>query len=165
NFLIMDEPTNDLDLVSLQVLEDYLEKFKGCLLLVSHDRYFMDRLVDHLFVFEGQGTIRDFPGNYTDYRLSQSDGRPAAEIPVAAPPAKTKPKGTKPTFAQTRRYEELTKHLEDLRAQKHTLIEQLNQSGAAPDDYAAWGKALQALEAEEEKAEWEWLELSEALEP
>ncbi|MFM7913531.1 MAG: ATP-binding cassette domain-containing protein, partial [Bacteroidota bacterium] len=83
NFLIMDEPTNDLDLVSLQVLEDFLEKFKGCLLLVSHDRYFMDRLVDHLLVFEGEGKVRDFPGNYTDYRLS-----------LSAPVVHTSPTGT-----------------------------------------------------------------------
>jgi ATP-binding cassette subfamily F protein uup len=186
NFLIMDEPTNDLDLVSLQVLEDYLEKFKGCLLLVSHDRYFMDRLVDHMFVFEGEGFIRDFPGNYTDYRLSQSEGRlsqskgrlgTASSVTASAdPPAnqankpaqtttKNKQRGTKPTYAQTRRYEELTKRLEVIRAEKTDLIEKLNRSGAAPDEYASWGKALQALESEEEKVEWEWLELSVALEP
>jgi ATP-binding cassette subfamily F protein uup len=186
NFLIMDEPTNDLDLVSLQVLEDYLEKFKGCLLLVSHDRYFMDRLVDHMFVFEGEGFIRDFPGNYTDYRLSQSEGRlsqsegrlgTATSVTASADPSanqankpaqtttKNKQRGTKPTYAQTRRYEELTKRLEVIRAEKTDLIEKLNRSGAAPDDYASWGKALQALESEEEKVEWEWLELSVALEP
>ena len=68
NFLILDEPTNDLDLMTLNVLEDYLETFEGCLMVVSHDRYFMDRLTDHLFVFEGNGKVRDFPGNYTDLR-------------------------------------------------------------------------------------------------
>jgi ATP-binding cassette subfamily F protein uup len=179
NFLIMDEPTNDLDLVSLQVLEDYLEKFKGCLLLVSHDRYFMDRLVDHMFVFEGEGFIRDFPGNYTDYRLSQSEGRlgTATSVTASADPSanqankpaqtttKNKQRGTKPTYAQTRRYEELTQRLAVIRAEKTDLIEKLNRSGAAPDEYASWGKALQALESEEEKVEWEWLELSVALEP
>src|SRR6202042_1546954 len=71
NFLILDEPTNDLDLPTLSVLENFLSDFKGCLLIVSHDRYFMDRLVDHLFVFEGDGVVRDYPGNYTTYRLTQ----------------------------------------------------------------------------------------------
>lgn len=68
NFLVLDEPTNDLDIVTLQVLEEYLQNFKGCVIVVSHDRYFMDKVVDHLLVFKGQGDIRDFPGNYSDYR-------------------------------------------------------------------------------------------------
>ncbi|WP_315816550.1 hypothetical protein [Paraflavitalea speifideaquila] len=73
NFLILDEPTNDLDLPTLGILENFLNDFQGCLLIVSHDRYFMDRLVDHLFVFEGDGLISDFPGNYTQYRLAEKD--------------------------------------------------------------------------------------------
>jgi len=164
NFLIMDEPTNDLDLVSLQVLEDFLEKFKGCLLLVSHDRYFMDRLVDHLLIFEGEGKVRDFPGNYTDYRLS-----------LSAPVVHASPKGTavesqrpktssnKPTFAQSKRYQELTQRLEAIRLEQSQLLECLNAGGASAEEYAQWGMGLKALQEEAEKAEWEWLELSELM--
>jgi ATP-binding cassette subfamily F protein uup len=172
NFLIMDEPTNDLDLVSLQVLEDFLEKFKGCLLLVSHDRYFMDRLVDHLLVFEGDGKVRDFPGNYTDYRLSlsaHSSNMDTQDTPAANQGSTTsvdavkRPKtGTsKPTFAQSKRYQELTQRLEAIRHEQAQLLENLSAGGALPEDYAQWGMRLKVLQEEEEKVEWEWLELSE----
>ncbi|MFM7747005.1 MAG: ABC-F family ATP-binding cassette domain-containing protein [Bacteroidota bacterium] len=164
NFLIMDEPTNDLDLVSLQVLEDFLEKFKGCLLLVSHDRYFMDRLVDHLLVFEGEGKVRDFPGNYTDYRLSLS--APIAHAsPAGTAVASQRPKtsSNKPTFAQSKRYQELTQRLETIRLEQSRLLECLNGGGASAEEYAQWGMGLKALQEEAEKAEWEWLELSELM--
>jgi len=164
NFLIMDEPTNDLDLVSLQVLEDFLEKFKGCLLLVSHDRYFMDRLVDHLLVFEGEGKVRDFPGNYTDYRLSLS--APVANASpsgVAVVSQRPKTSSNKPTFAQSKRYQELTQRLEAIRLEQSQLLERLNAGGASAEEYAQWGMGLKALQEEAEKAEWEWLELSELM--
>jgi ATP-binding cassette subfamily F protein uup len=172
NFLIMDEPTNDLDLVSLQVLEEFLEQFKGCLLLVSHDRYFMDRLVDHLWIFEGEGRVRDFPGNYTDYRLSLQESssvsapttKAAEEAEPGSPaatPHKPRKQQAKPTFAQTKRYQELGQRLELIRRDKEVLLEQLNGSGGSPQEYASWGLALKNLQEEEEKAEWEWLELSE----
>ncbi|MFM7179083.1 MAG: ABC-F family ATP-binding cassette domain-containing protein [Bacteroidota bacterium] len=164
NFLIMDEPTNDLDLVSLQVLEDFLEKFKGCLLLVSHDRYFMDRLVDHLLVFEGEGKVRDFPGNYTDYRLSLSAPVVHAS-PTGTAVANQRPKtsSNKPTFAQSKRYQELSQRLEAIRLEQSQLLECLNAGGASAEDYAQWGMGLKALQEEAEKAEWEWLELSELM--
>jgi ATP-binding cassette subfamily F protein uup len=172
----MDEPTNDLDLVSLQVLEDFLEKFNGCLLLVSHDRYFMDRLVDHLLVFEGEGKIRDFPGNYTDYRLSitansaakepqgqsasqgSSQGQGSASTSGSAKRPRTA--STKPTFAQSKRYQELTQRLEAIRLEQSQLLDLLNAGGASSEDYAQWAMRLKALQEEEEKSEWEWLELS-----
>ena len=160
----MDEPTNDLDLVSLQVLEDFLEKFKGCLLLVSHDRYFMDRLVDHLLVFEGEGKVRDFPGNYTDYRLSLS--APVVHTsPTGTAVASQRPKtsSNKPTFAQSKRYQELTQRLEAIRLEQSQLLERLNAGGASAEEYAQWGMGLKALQEEAEKAEWEWLELSELM--
>lgn len=174
NFLIMDEPTNDLDLVSLQVLEDFLEKFKGCLLLVSHDRYFMDRLVDHLLVFEGEGKVRDFPGNYTDYRLSlnapsastvSDHTSSAVAVSSGAAMAGKRPKtsSTKPTFAQSKRYQELTQRLEAIRLEQSQLLERLNAGGASAEEYAQWGMGLKALQEEAEKAEWEWLELSELM--
>ncbi|MFM7379599.1 MAG: ABC-F family ATP-binding cassette domain-containing protein [Bacteroidota bacterium] len=164
NFLIMDEPTNDLDLVSLQVLEDFLEKFKGCLLLVSHDRYFMDRIVDHLLVFEGEGKVRDFPGNYTDYRLSLSAPVVHAS-PTGTAVASQRPKtsSNKPTFAQSKRYQELTQRLEAIRLEQSQLLERLNAGGASAEEYAQWGMGLKALQEEAEKAEWEWLELSELM--
>lgn len=174
NFLIMDEPTNDLDLVSLQVLEDFLEKFKGCLLLVSHDRYFMDRLVDHLLVFEGEGKVRDFPGNYTDYRLSlnapsastvsdHTSSAVAVSSGVAMAGKRPKTSSTKPTFAQSKRYQELTQRLEAIRLEQSQLLERLNAGGASAEEYAQWGMGLKALQEEAEKAEWEWLELSELM--
>ncbi|MBM3930036.1 MAG: ABC-F family ATP-binding cassette domain-containing protein [Sphingomonadales bacterium] len=164
NFLIMDEPTNDLDLVSLQVLEDFLEKFKGCLLLVSHDRYFMDRLVDHLLIFEGEGKVRDFPGNYTDYRLSLSAPVVHAS-PTGTAVASQRPKtsSNKPTFAQSKRYQELTQRLETIRLEQSQLLERLNAGGASAEEYAQWSMGLKALQEEAEKAEWEWLELSELM--
>ena len=93
NFLLLDEPTNDLDIMTLNVLEDYLDKFDGCLMIVSHDRYFMDKLVDHLFVFEGQGIIRDFPGNYTDYRATEGGLKSVKE--VVQKPSNTETNGSK----------------------------------------------------------------------
>ena len=93
NFLVLDEPTNDLDIMTLNVLEDYLDKFDGCLMIVSHDRYFMDKLVDHLFVFEGQGIIRDFPGNYTDYRATEGGLKSVKE--VVQKPSNTETNGPK----------------------------------------------------------------------
>jgi ATP-binding cassette subfamily F protein uup len=134
NFLVLDEPTNDLDLPTLSILEDFLLDFQGCLIIVSHDRYFMDKLVDHLFVFEGQGVVSDFPGNYTQYREWEKDkperekeaeqqkaaAAAAAPAPVveAAPPAE---KGRKMSFKEKRELELLEKEIADLEKEKETL--------------------------------------------
>ena len=141
NFLILDEPTNDLDLPTLAVLENFLSEFPGCLLIVSHDRYFMDRLVDHLFVFEGDGVIRDFPGNYSQYRIwekerESTDDGPQTTVNTtktvnmqseADSPQQKKRMG----FKEKREFELLQKEMEQLSKEKETITQQLN-SGALP---------------------------------
>src|ERR1051325_1839033 len=134
NFLILDEPTNDLDIITLSTLEDFLADFAGCVLIVSHDRYFMDRLVDHIFAFEGDGEIKDFPGNYSQYRewaqeqKKEEKGvtRVEKEIPVPKD-IKTETAGKrKPTFGEKREYELLDKEIPRMEARKKELEEQMN---------------------------------------
>ncbi len=169
NFLILDEPTNDLDLPTLGVLENFLSEFPGCLLIVSHDRYFMDRLVDHLFVFEGDGVIRDFPGNYTLYRNEVREPVTVVEKkevkPVLAPaPAKTQsaPK-RQPSFKEKREFETLEKEISDLNAEKNTVTEKLNNGNTPFDELQKLslriGKITQLLDEKETR----WLELSEIM--
>lgn len=170
NFLILDEPTNDLDIVTLNVLEEFLDSYKGCLLLVSHDRYFMDRLVDHLLVFEGQGVIRDFPGNYTDYREWKKEQdreaqREAKKEEKAAPaPKPEKPKANtsaKLSYKEKREMEQLEEEMPKLQAQKQELEAKLAKGEGSPDEFIAWGKTLEELNDALDEKEMRWLELSE----
>lgn len=167
NFLILDEPTNDLDIFTLNVLEEYLQSFEGCLLIVTHDRYFMDKLVDHIFVFEGNGVIKDFPGNYSD--LHDARERIAKESkPVAKkestqkenPVASTKEKARKLSFNEKRELELLEKELEELENEKEELNSQIN-SGTLPVDKLVEksSRYSEILKIQEEK-EFRWLELS-----
>ncbi|MEP0986323.1 ABC-F family ATP-binding cassette domain-containing protein [Ekhidna sp.] len=165
NFLILDEPTNDLDITTLNVLEDYLQNFAGCLMIVSHDRYFMDRLVDHLFVFEGNGKIRDFPGNYTDYR--DKEGVPVAELPSqdkekpkAPEPVAAKVKTRKLTYNEQRELDQLDKDIPKLEAKKAELQESLNSETEYEKLQEISGQ-IKAIEDELEGKEMRWLELSE----
>jgi ABC transport system ATP-binding/permease protein len=168
NFLILDEPTNDLDLDTLQLLEDFLSEFQGCLLLVSHDRYFMDNLVDQLILVEGEGEVRFFNGNYTDYRISlenQPDSAPVAKVnPVKAPSTVAAPvvaKGPKLSFKEQKEYEELEAKMATLESQKASLIEQLN---AGSEDFQVLTRLAQEIETIKislEEMELRWLELSE----
>ncbi|MEE4177298.1 MAG: ABC-F family ATP-binding cassette domain-containing protein [Bacteroides sp.] len=164
NFLILDEPTNDLDIATLNVLEDFLENYEGCLLIVSHDRYFLDRLVDHVFVFGENGRIKDFPGNYTQYRLSRNKQVQAekktekAETP--AKPEKTKEK-TKLTFKEQKEFEILEKEIEVLEVRKAELIEKMNTGKLSPEELLdASQKYAETEEALETKTN-RWIELSE----
>ncbi|MFN5136465.1 MAG: ABC transporter ATP-binding protein, partial [Chitinophagaceae bacterium] len=168
NFLILDEPTNDLDLPTLGVLENFLSEFPGCLLIVSHDRYFMDRLVDHLFVFEGNGEVRDFPGNYSLYREYQL----AKEKPelisrneaVATKPVKEEKsiaEKRKLSFKEKREFEMLQKEIEELNTEKEKITQKLT-SGTAPFEElqllsSRIGEVTQLLDEKELR----WLELSE----
>ena len=166
NFLILDEPTNDLDLMTLNVLEDYLETFEGCLMVVSHDRYFMDRLTDHLFVFEGDGKVRDFPGNYTDLRaegglktskekLQDSKKSPATKFEE---PAKADKK--KLSYNEQREFDGLESEMEKLELRKEEIGEKMNTI----TDFEELQKLAQDLEAVKEQLEekeMRWLELSE----
>lgn len=167
NFLVLDEPTNDLDLPTLSVLEQFLLDFPGCLLIISHDRYFMDRIVDHLFVFEGNGIIRDFPGNYASYR--EEEGDKTAEIPIQSK-QEEKPSFQESTtakkkagFKEKREFELLEKELEQLNAEKQLLTEQLS-SGTM--DYASLEKAsvrIKEITTLLDEKEMRWLELSEMM--
>jgi len=167
NFLILDEPTNDLDITTLNVLEDYLQSFAGCLMIVSHDRYFMDRLVDHLFVFEGDGKIRDFPGNYTDYR--EKEGVPAAELKKGGD-KKSKAKSEDPgiksentrklSYNEQRELDRLDAEIPKLEEEKRELQEAMNHE-TVYDKLQELSSKLQALEVALEEKEMRWLELSE----
>ena len=164
NFLILDEPTNDLDIVTLNVLEDYLDRFDGCLVIVSHDRYFMDRLVDHLFVFEGKGKIGDFPGNYTDYR-SQYDLPAAPEASTEPTKAKEPAKpvasaaGPKLTYNEKREMDNIGKTLPILEQERAALQQQL----LTETEYGKLEEIstkIKGLSDQIDELELRWLELS-----
>jgi ATP-binding cassette subfamily F protein uup len=173
NFLILDEPTNDFDLATLNVLEDFLMNFGGCLIIVSHDRYFMDRLVDQLFVFEGEGYVRIFNGNYTDYReelaeeLKTGNARPSVtnstfqeekkEAPKTDGPANSK----KLSYKEKKEYEELEKEIQELEAKKVALVEKLNSGKATYQELADWSAEIEKITHQAEEKSMRWLELSE----
>ena len=165
NFLILDEPTNDLDLDTLQLLEDFLSEFQGCLLLVSHDRYFMDNLVDQLILVEGEGEVNFFNGNYTDYRISlenkEKEPAPVAKAPVIETPVAPVQKGAKLSFKEQKEFDDLEKEMAKLEAEKETLIEQLNGGSEDFQLLADWAKEIEVLKNTLEEKELRWLELSE----
>jgi ABC transport system ATP-binding/permease protein len=165
NFLILDEPTNDMDLSTLSVLEDYLENYKGCLIIVSHDRYFMDKLVDHLLVFEGEGVMREYPGNYTDYRYEveeaiETSRKPEVKEAAKAAAQKEAKNTSKRSFKEQKEFDDLEKEIEVAESKKQELIEKLSNpdSGA---NIAQWSKELEQLETQLENKTLRWLELSE----
>ncbi|MFN3489358.1 MAG: ABC-F family ATP-binding cassette domain-containing protein [Emticicia sp.] len=172
NFLILDEPTNDLDIATLNVLEDFLLNFGGCLLVVSHDRYFMDKLVDHLFVFEGDGYIRDYPGNYTDYRSWKED-KEEQEIAEKEKQAFLKALSLKPiavqssepkrkmSFKEQKEYENLAIEIEVLEKKKVVLVEKMNAGEGSHEELAAWAKEFEEISNTIEEKELRWLELAE----
>ena len=171
NFLVLDEPTNDLDLPTLGVLENFLSEFPGCLVIVSHDRYFMDRLVDHLFVFEGDGVIRDFPGNYSQYRMEQKFGAEEKPIPRSnlengeASPINQTSTGRKKqlSYKEKREFELLEKEIEDLGLEKERINAQLN-SGIAPfEELQQLSQRIGEVTRLLDEKEMRWLELSEAI--
>ncbi len=167
NFLILDEPTNDLDLPTLSVLENFLNEFQGCLLVVSHDRYFMDRLVDHLFVFEGDGVVRDFPGNYTLYRLTQRGkdkevkGQEISGSIAEAAPANNIKEKRKLSFKEKTEYETLEKEIAKLEAEKVTITEKMSDASLSYDELQKMGTRLIEISNLTEEKEMRWLELSE----
>ena len=179
NFLVLDEPTNDLDIQTLQVLEEYLQDFAGCVIVVSHDRYFMDKVVDHLLVFKGEGEIQDFPGNYTQYRewsrLQTKEEETSAKGKSAAnAPAKTENNaaGTakrdasfenkrKMTYKEKREYEQLAKEIEALEAEQKQLEEALCSGTLSVDELTEKSKRLPLIKDELDEKEMRWLELAE----
>ncbi|GAB2624811.1 ABC-F family ATP-binding cassette domain-containing protein [Belliella aquatica] len=168
NFLILDEPTNDLDIVTLNTLEEFLDNFPGCLIIVSHDRYFMDRLVEHLFVFEGEGQIKDFPGNYTDFRewekeekLIQKEDKPVKEEKKEQATSPTNDSKPKATFKEKKEFEELTKKIEGLNAEKGKLVDLITVGTEDHQKLMDWSNRIQEIDQEIESVELRWLELSE----
>lgn len=174
NFLVLDEPTNDLDILTLNILEDYLANFKGCVLVVSHDRYFMDKIVEHLLVFEGDAHIRDFPGNYTQYRLDRDlqVAEEAQQIKAAQvrPVRNTVDSGTssdnkprKLSYKETRELEQLEKEIDALETEKTKLEGDLSNGAAAASDIETWAKRLSQVKQELDSKSDRWLELQERL--
>lgn len=169
NFLVLDEPTNDLDLPTLAVLENFLSEYPGCLLIVSHDRYFMDRLVDHLLVFEGDGIVRDFPGNYSQYRIEQdaleqrSADTKAAPKEMTATPTEAKPKEEKRrlSFKEKREFELLEKEMAALSKEKEQITEKLNGGNMPYEELQQLSQRIIQVSQELDEKELRWLELSE----
>ena len=175
NFLILDEPTNDLDILTMNVLEEYLARFSGCLIVVSHDRYFMDKVVDHLLVFHGNGDIQDFPGNYTQYRAwreereraerKQAEAKPSAPVGTGSS-AKGKPrlnegKARKLAYKERLELQELDRAIPQLEEEKRRLEALLGGGTSDPKEIAAAVERFGVLTAELEEKEMRWLELSE----
>ena len=173
NFLVLDEPTNDLDIITLQVLEEYLRNFKGCVIVVSHDRYFMDKVVDHLLVFRGEGNIKDFPGNYTQFREAEDRAEKEKEKEVKTPSQATvsaAPAKAKPNFSEQKRrlsykerleYERLEKDIEALEAEKKQIEEALSSGTLSVADITTMSKRLPVLTDELDEKSLRWLELDE----
>lgn len=173
NFLVLDEPTNDLDIVTLQILEEYLQDFPGCVIVVSHDRYFMDKVVDHLLVFKGDGEIKDFPGNYTQYRQwltlqpkevasggSSSPGisrntRNASEVSLSRDTKR------KMTYKEKREFEQLEKEVAALEEEQHHIEEALCSGKLTVEELTEKSKRLPLLKDELDEKSMRWLELSE----
>ncbi len=167
NFLILDEPTNDLDLPTLGVLENFLSEFPGCLLIVSHDRYFMDRLVDHLFVFEGNGIVRDFPGNYSQYREAIADNRLemtqnlVTEKPVNEQPVIAKTQKRQLSYKEKREFELLEKDIAALTKEKELVTEKLNNGNTPFEELQRCSTRIGEITRLLDEKELRWLELSE----
>ena len=165
NFLVLDEPTNDLDIVTLQVLEEYLHNFKGCVIVVSHDRYFMDKVVDHLLVFKGQGDIRDFPGNYSDYRdwkLAKAEHEKEAAKPKEEKTQRVRLNDKRRmTFKERKEFEQLEKEIAALEEEKKQIEEALCSGTLSVDELTEKSKRLPLLNDELDEKTMRWLELSE----
>lgn len=171
NFLVLDEPTNDLDIQTLQILEEYLQDFPGCVIVVSHDRYFMDKVVDHLLVFKGEGEIQDFPGNYTQFRdfqkmksKEEEQQKPTKNSsPTANEPKKDYRNNTKRkmSFKEKREYEQLSDKIAQLEEEKQKLEEELCSGNLSVDELTEKSKRLPILKDELDELEFRWLELAE----
>lgn len=166
NFLILDEPTNDLDLYTLQILEQFLVNYQGCLVIVSHDRSFMDHLVDHIFVFEGEGKIRDYHSNYSDYLADrQQQERDASRQRQEEKPKYERPRPSTPkaTYKQKQEYEQLTKDIDALNTEKSALEATLSGGEASVDQLTAASQRIGEIMAQLDEKEMRWLELDELM--
>ena len=165
NFLILDEPTNDLDLITLKVLEDFLDEFEGCMITVSHDRYFMDRLVDHLFIFEGDGQVRDFPGNYTDYRshISQADKLKQTKPKDKVVKDKVTKGKRKLTYNEKKEYDTIELIIDALEQEKTSIGSQFNDPDLNPEKMKELGKRIKEIDDEIAEKTDRWMQLAELM--
>ena len=165
NFLILDEPTNDLDLITLKVLEEFLEEFEGCIITVSHDRYFMDRLVDHLFIFEGEGQVRDFPGNYTDYRthISTDDKLKLTKAKDKDVKDKFTEGKRKLTYNEKKEYDTIESLIDALEQEKRTIGVQFNDPALNPEKIKELGMRIKEIDDEIADKTARWMELAELI--
>jgi len=167
NFLILDEPTNDLDIQTLNILQEFLEGFGGCVVIVSHDRYFMDALADHLFIFEGDGTIRDYNGNYTDYRLEVLEKLKQSRLGYVAPvieaPVVEKKQKSKPGFKETHEYSQLEKEIPVLEEKVKGLSDKMNNGISDHVELQKLAKEIAELSAQIDEKTMRWLELGEKM--
>ena len=167
NFLVLDEPTNDLDIVTLQILEEYLQDFPGCVIVVSHDRYFMDKVVDHLLVFRGQGEIKDFPGNYTQYRewekltSTTSNTSPTSQTSPAPKASYRHDDRRRLSYKEKREMEQLEREIAALEEEQHQLEQSLCSGTLSVDELTEKSKRLPQLKDELDEKSMRWLELSE----
>lgn len=164
NFLILDEPTNDLDIITLGILEEYLAEFKGCVLVVSHDRYFLDNIADHIFVMEGGGVVKDFPGNYSEYRAFVAQQAREKEAPKKAEAAKPRrqERPERMTFKERREFEALGNEIAALEEEKEALEAFFNSGeSAAPEEFEAKSRRYNEVKGLIDEKELRWLELSE----
>jgi ATP-binding cassette subfamily F protein uup len=166
NFLILDEPTNDLDILTLNVLEEYLRTFDGCVVIVSHDRFFMDKIADHIFIFHGEGKIQDFPGNYTQYRDSVSENASSLKPEKKTDRTKTKEKPSsdekqKLTFKEKLELEKLEKEITSLERKKKELEDLINSGILHHQELFAKSREVGEINTTLEEKESRWLELSE----
>ncbi len=167
NFLILDEPTNDLDIVTLNVLESFLLDFPGCLLVVSHDRYFMDKIVDHLFIFRGEGQIEDFPGNYSDFRAYEDSAEPKNLSSVSTEKVNWKQNNTTATgldFNEQKEFNKIEREIKDLEYEKKQIENQFAEGKVADADITAKAKELEIIIKKMETKEARWFELSSKME-
>jgi ATP-binding cassette subfamily F protein uup len=169
NFLILDEPTNDLDIYTLQVLEEFLQDFTGCVLIVSHDRFLLDKLCDHVFVFEGQGKIKDFYGNYTDYyqwRMKEQKMAQRIEKPIKEekPTFKEKKTSSKPTFKQLKEFETLEKDIHQLETEKDLVMERMNSGLETAESLTDLSVKYNNLVQQIDLKTLAWMELGEIIE-
>jgi ATP-binding cassette subfamily F protein uup len=170
NFLILDEPTNDLDILTLNVLEEYLQSFKGCLLIVSHDRYFLDKTVDHLFIFREGGHVKDFVGQYSEYReyIREQEAEEARQAKIAAEKAQkskpqevTTPSRRKLSYKEQRELEQLEQEIPQLEQERKSLEESLSSGALTHEELTAAAARIGELIEMIGEKEMRWLELSE----
>ena len=166
NFLVLDEPTNDLDIVTMQILEEYLQDFPGCVIVVSHDRYFMDKVVDHLLVFKGQGEVKDFPGNYSQYSQWLAMEEAATVKDNKEPRGKTAKSyrhddRRRMTYKERLEFEKLEKEIAQLEEEQHLIEDALCSGTLSVDELTEKSKRLPVLQSELDEKSMRWLELSE----